>query len=138
MLFNAFDPSAFVKILRVSCQFPIEYLMRKPYLYSGQTVLIVIYTALILSVFTYMTINRAIETAQGTEKIFYQNTGSKLLKRTEPYLSRLTIYPSYPILFIFLKALEALSTVILDHIDWTTELFISLPIFRKFSCKLVY
>lgn len=129
---HAFYPSAFVKFLNVTCQFPFEHRLRKTYrvYYLSLLARIVIYVTLTLSVFTYMTIN-GVETAQGTEKIFYQNTGSNLLKRTEPNLSRLTIYPSYPILYIFLKALGALSPVILDHIDWTTELYnISLPIFR--------
>ena len=131
---HAFYPSAFVNILCVPCQFPFEYLLpnRKPHPTAR------IYVTLTLSVFTFMTINGLFETAQGTEKIFYQNTGSNLLKRTEPNPSRLTIYPSYPILFIFLKTLEAFSSVILDHIDWTTQLYnISLPIFREFSCLVL-
>lgn len=132
---HAFYPSAFVNILYVSCQFPFEYLL--PDWKLRRTTRIAIYVALTLSVFTYMTINGVIETAQGTENIFYQNTGSNLLKRTEPNPSRLTIYPSYPILFIFLKALGALSPVILDHIEWTTQLCnVSLPIFREFICLL--
>lgn len=82
-------------------------------------------------------VTSAIETAPGSDTLCL-NTGTNLLKRTEPNLSRLTIYPSYSILFIFLKALQALPPVILNHIDWTTRLYdVSLPIFNKLFCKLI-
>lgn len=69
-------------------------------------------------------------------KFYYHITGSNLLKRTEQHLSRLTIYPSCPIFVIFLNALEALSPVILYHIDWTTDLYVSLLKLRPFCCKV--
>lgn len=50
------------------------------------------------------------------------DTGSTLLRRTEPYLSRLTIYPSYHALFVASRLLKALYALT-NHIDWTTNFF---------------
>lgn len=74
--------------------------------------------------FFILTVNRVIRQVVG-KTWTYLNTGSTFLKRTEPYLSRLTIYPSCHILCIGLEAFGALSPVIkINHIILTNRIFI--------------
>lgn len=62
------------------------------------------------------------------------DTGSTLIKRTEPYLSRLTIYPIYPTLIIVLRILVLYYTSN-NHIDWTT--YLSLPVCNEIILQII-
>lgn len=145
-LYYAFYSSFAFVLQRVSCalSFLFEDVMTHTYdtvaRFIEHDVFII---TLLLSMVTFVTLilNGIIETAQETEndKTCYFNTGSTLLRWTEPYLSRLTIYSSYPNLFIVLKAFGTLSPVILNnHIDWTINNNIPVDFTQGINLRINY